>query len=528
MSPTKATPQKAGGKRPFAGIGSPESAEKAERTPKRSRRGESWFGSIKLQRPKQPVGEAWPVKDLLAFDAPTEYETDINFGPMLRDVLKERGWRYSVKPCHGSFDPDAARSTFHVKEFEASIRGQPPEKVFSKSELVEDGYRLQKVPLPKHALWMMTRLPFRVPGTHNERADERDDFVKIVVEHGGSLPGKAGNYRIAKFPGTETLLFKTHLTEAFKDKPWYPKTYILPKEKDAFLAEMRTRGNSRNNHWIGKPRNDYGGKGIRVYKGTDPELIKAVQDSDNNPRSLIQHYVDDTHLVGGYKYHMRIHLLITNVGGNGGPVEAFVQENGQCLFATKPYTLSSKTMGANFDPPVHVTNMGLNATPENKDAYFTKKPVVGRGQQIRVKQLVAHLQENDPTFDRQAFWQQILSIATDTANYVAQGIKRRSKTARDRHFELFGMDLMLDKDMKVWMCEVNTDPGLSYPDKEVLDSPNPDYQKELRACKDTLHDIFALLGLDAAKEQKEGSINHWFQLDFSETKPSNARAKMGA
>ena len=29
------------------------------------------------------------------------------------------------------------------------------------------------------------------------------------------------------------------------------------------------------------------------------------------------------------------------------------------------------------------------------------------------------------------------------------------------------MDLMLDKKMKVWMCEVNTDPGLVYPDKEA-------------------------------------------------------------
>jgi hypothetical protein len=33
--------------------------------------------------------------------------------------------------------------------------------------------------------------------------------------------------------------------------------------------------------------------------------------------------------------------------------------------------------------------------------------------------------------------------------------------------EIFGMDLMLDKKMKVWMCEVNTDPGLGYPDKEA-------------------------------------------------------------
>merc|ERR1740117_2762626 len=372
--------------------------------------------------------------------------------------------------------------------------------------------RSQKQSLGKMALWMMARLPYRVPGTANECAREREDFIKIVVDHGPqNLVGKTGNYRIAKFPGTETLLFKTHLTTAFQYKPWYPSTYILPRDKSSFLKEIEARGNSRNNMWIGKPRNDYGGTGIRVYKGTDVELTKAVHDSDSAPASLIQHYIADPHLVGGYKYHMRIHLVITNVS----PLQAYVQENGQCLFATKPYTLANKTLGALFDPPVHVTNMGLNAKPENKENYFKKKPVVGAGQQIRVKELVAHLVATNPNFSKTNLWQQILSIAADTATYIAQGVQKNNKIIQDRHFELFGMDLMLDKDMKVWMCEVNTDPGLGYPDEEVLGSPNPDYQKELVACKDTLHDMFALLGLDAGREQTQGSLRHWFELEFN-------------
>jgi len=195
--------------------------------------------------------------------------------------------------------------------------------------------------------------------------------------------------------------------------------------------------------WIGKPRNDYGGKGIRVYKGTDPELIKAVHESDSSPRSLIQHYIADPHLVGGYKYHMRIHLVITNLN----PLQAYVQENGQCLFATKKYTLSDKTLGAAFDPPAHVTNMGLNATAANKENYFTKKPVVGMGQQIRVKQLVSHLAETHPDFSKTKLWRQILDIAADTATYIAQGVQRNNKNliVPDRHFELFGMDLMLTR-----------------------------------------------------------------------------------
>jgi len=440
---------------------------------------------------------------------------------MLREVLKARGWRYSTNPCHGVYDKEQEHSTFFVKEFQASLMGEKPEKVFGKDGVVEEGYRLQSVPLPKHALWMMGRLPFRVPGVDGGRVRERESFVKIVNEHGDNLPGKNGNYRIGKFPGTETLLFKTHLTEAFQEKPWYPSTYILPNDKVSFLKEIRARGESNNNMWIGKPRNDYGGTGIRVYKGTDPELVKAVHDSESAPRSLIQHYIADPHLVGGYKYHMRIHLVITNVS----PLQAFVQENGQCLFATKKYTLASNTLGANFDPPAHVTNMGLNSKPENKENYFMKKPVVGRGQQIRMRQLVSHLSETSPGFSKHALWQQILNIAKDTASYIAQGVQKQSKPVPDRHFEIFGMDLMLDKNMKVWMCEVNTDPGLSYPDKEVLGSPNPDYKKELEACRETFHDLFALLGLDANREQAQGSLRHWFELDFSDDQ-SQSRARV--
>jgi tubulin polyglutamylase TTLL2 len=251
-----------------------------------------------------------------------------------------------------------------------------------------------------------------------------------------------------------------------------------------------------------------------VWKGTDPELAKVIRESDNVPRSIVQHYIADPLLIGGYKFHMRIHLVITNVC----PLQAYVQENGQCLFATKPYTLSNKTLGDTFDAPVHVTNMGLNAIPENKDNYFKKKPIIGRGQQIRMRQLVSYLADTRPTFRKRMLWQQILNIAADTTKYIAQGVRRNGKTVHDRHFEIFGMDLMLDKDMKVWMCEVNTDPGLGYPDKEVLDSPNPDYQKEARACEDTFHDLFTLLGLDAGSEQAQalGSLSHWFQLDFSD------------
>jgi len=463
-------------------------------------------GVTKPVRADKSVGKAWPVRELHFFDAPLKMTS-----PLLKEVMIARGWRYKDDACHATFDEEKG-TTFYVNEFEASVRGLSPLKVFGKKGAVQDGYKLKTRVLPKHALWYMGFLPYRAPGQDMERQRFRDNIPRIVVKHGHCLRGEAGNYRIAKFPGTERALTKINLTKAFKDKSWYPQAFVMPQERSAFQKKVRE---SPNTYWIGKPGNDYGGKGICVWKATDPDLVKVARESEGKKQSIIQSYLADPLLIGGYKSHMRIHLMITNLN----PLEAFVQENGQCLFSTKPYTLSGKTLGATFDPPAHVTNMCLNATAENATNYLKSKPVVGAGQQIRMHEFVKHLEETDPSFDKNVMWNQILHIAAETASYIATSpnITGHGKLVPDRHFEVFGMDLMMDKNLKVWMCEVNTDPGMGYPDEMVLGKRNPDYNKELQACTESLHDMFNLLGLDAERSQPKahGSLRRWFKVDCS-------------
>lgn len=477
--------------------------------------------ATKLQRPKEPVGKPWPIRDLRAFEVGGE----VSWGPLLKDVLVERGWKLAA-PCHSTNGDDSNHTftygveddgvtTVFMKEFEACLRGLKPEKAFGQHGVIEEGYRLRAVPLPKRALWMMSYASYRLPGPTNGigRCFFREDFVRTLVEHGTNLSGENGNYRMCKFPGMETALFKTNFSEAFKEMHWYPRAYVLPKEKDLLLQEMKAGGESRSNYWIAKPRNDYAGSGISVWQGTSPELNKIVRESEGKPRSLVQRYLADPLLMGGYKFHMRIHLVITSLD----PPEGFVQENGQCLFATKPYTLSKKTLGTCFDPPVHVTNMGLNATPENKDGFLKEKPVIGKGQQLRMAELEKHLSENHPAYNKQELWGQIIRIAAETVRYIAKApsVRRHGRLMPDRHFEILGMDLMLDRNLKVYMCEVNGDPGLDYPDDEVLGSPNPDYNKEASACSETWHDLFSLMGLDAGKKHTKGSLKSWYKVDFS-------------
>merc|ERR1719395_470942 len=234
-----------------------------------------------------------------------------------------------------------------IKEFEASLAGQTPEEAFGKQGAVEEGYVLRAIPQPRHALWMMSRTTYRVPGRASGKVMEREDFARAVVAYGGGLRGAPGNHRICKFPGMETALFKTNLSLAFRDKDWYPVAYVLPKEKDELLAAMAAGGDKQKNLWIAKPKNNYAGAGIVVYPGNSDELQELVKDSENHPKSLVQRYLADPLLIGGYKFHMRIHLCITSLD----PPEAYVQENGQCLFATEPYSLRCGTIGENFRPP---------------------------------------------------------------------------------------------------------------------------------------------------------------------------------
>jgi hypothetical protein len=401
------------------------------------------------------------------------------------------------------------RRVVFCREFEASVRGKTPRELFGKSGCVQEGRRLKTIPQPKHALWLMNLTEYRVPGVNGGRDMHREDFAHIVRKYGKELPGEFGNHRIAGIPGLDTAVSKDRLSLALREEPWFPMAYVLPDESKELLARLKV--SSSDEYWIAKPRNECSGAGISVYHAGDPELSKLVRGASK--RSVVQSYLAHPLLLGGYKFHMRIHLVITNTN----PLQGFVWRGGQCLFATKPYTLAKNTLGEHFDPPVHVTNQGLNATKKNKENYCRTKPVIGAGQQICMRELERHLAKMYHNFDLEAFWKQIVHISAKTVKYLGQAsaIRQYGKHLPSRHFELMGLDLMVDKDLKIYMCEINGSPGLDYPDKLVLGTPNPDYDKERIMCTETFHDLMTLFGIDAGLEQNNGTLNNWFELDLS-------------
>ena len=51
-----------------------------------------------------------------------------------------------------------------------------------------------------------------------------------------------------------------------RGKPFIPETFILPKEKDKLIAAAKKdKVNNIKSMWIGKPKNNWSGRGITVY-----------------------------------------------------------------------------------------------------------------------------------------------------------------------------------------------------------------------------------------------------------------------
>eukprot|EP00238_Polyblepharides_amylifera_P011068 CAMPEP_0196596630 /NCGR_PEP_ID=MMETSP1081-20130531/87107_1 /TAXON_ID=36882 /ORGANISM="Pyramimonas amylifera, Strain CCMP720" /LENGTH=145 /DNA_ID=CAMNT_0041921731 /DNA_START=258 /DNA_END=692 /DNA_ORIENTATION=+ len=54
----------------------------------------------------------------------------------------------------------------------------------------------------------------------------------------------------------------------------------------------------------------------------------------------------------------------------------------------------------------------------------------------------------------------VVPAMKDITMRIMSAAARRAMTPREGSFELFGMDFMLDADLRVWLCEVNESPDL--------------------------------------------------------------------
>ena len=213
-----------------------------------------------------------------------------------------------------------------------------------------------------------------------------------------------------------------------------PETFLLPNEYNKFVkAYTETRDDDRE-LWICKPTDLSRGQKIFVMR----DLRELVYDCS----SVIQRYVKNPLLVGGYKFDLRIYVLVTSVH----PLRVHLFEDGLCRFGTVPYEAHHSNVYA------HLTNFAIN---KNSPTYDTCKEVIGPHNKWTLRRLGEYLRSSGVPMEEVMIKVKAL-VVLSLINLPAIVPKSSSPTC----FELFGFDVILDEKLKPWLLEVNTSPAL--------------------------------------------------------------------
>jgi tubulin polyglutamylase TTLL5 len=250
-----------------------------------------------------------------------------------------------------------------------------------------------------------------------------------------SLQDPSSFARLNHFPrSSEILCNKAELASILQAhqhfrqfRHFFPLTFTYFKEREQLFNAMKA---SPLDFFIAKPPNGSCGHGIRLVR---------FADFDSIPRNyVVSEYISRPLCINGYKFDLRIYVLVTSFA----PLRAFVFREGLARFATETY--SNQTA----DVFSHLTNATLNKRGRHWSSEFKWK----------LSELLSELNARFGKPEREIM-DRIFEVVSVTLALVQPSMAALS---RSNSFELFGFDLLLDRDFNLWLLEINSFPSMGF------------------------------------------------------------------
>lgn len=239
---------------------------------------------------------------------------------------------------------------------------------------------------------------------------------------------------------------KTRLLPKF-----FPKTFVLPGDRELLYKHMRINPTEQ---FIAKPPNGSCGHGIKIVHFDNFYGIPG--------NSVVSQYLSRPLCIDGFKFDMRVYVLVTSFA----PLHAFVCKEGLARFATESYSNLSNNVYS------HLTNATLNKHGRNWCSEFKWK-------------LSDLLQEIDHRWHHKPseIMQGICDVVSRSLALVQPVMSPKEKrSVIDPFFELYGFDILLDKDFKMWLLEINTFPSMKCSEAVDFEVKGPVIAQALSIC----------------------------------------------
>ena len=213
-----------------------------------------------------------------------------------------------------------------------------------------------------------------------------------------------------------------------------PASFILPGEYVKFCQAFATaRDSGRDAIWICKPS--------ELSRGRKIFLFKDIGYLSYDCPSVVQSYVERPLLLSGYKFDLRVYVLVTSFQ----PLRVYIYRNFLVRFGTEKYNISDLTNLCS-----HLTNTSLNKFAPGCD---TNKEGIGEGCKWDAEQFINWLEPHG--LPMSLLWQRIETVVNVTLLSICNAVPTHTPC-----FELYGFDFLIDCQFKPWLLEVNFSPAL--------------------------------------------------------------------
>ena len=297
--------------------------------------------------------------------------------------------------------------------------------------------------------------------------------------------------KINHFPNTWCLSDKDQLGinlsrmyRAFRNEyEFFPQTWVLPGDWNCMKADINK---SQHNSFIIKPEGLSQGKGIYLTKGID--------NLNPNDHCVVQRYLENPYLIDGLKFDLRMYILVYGCD----PLRVYVFKEGLTRLSTEKYV---KPDSSNLQNQyIHLTNYAINKFSKNfiynSDANNT---TVGHKRSLVF--IWDHIDKNGG--NSTVLRANINDIIIKTLCAVQPKLKQCFRSCQPTNlnnnmcFEILGIDILIDEDLKPWLLEINHAPSFN------IDTP---FDYKLKS--ELLTDAIKLLHLDSANRIKyQGGSN---------------------
>ena len=215
-----------------------------------------------------------------------------------------------------------------------------------------------------------------------------------------------------------------------------PKTYILPTDTILFHEELK----KAKTRFIVKPDNGSLGAGIDIV-----EPGESYQDKTDD-MYVAQEYIDSL-LLDNTKFDLRVYVLVTSVS----PLKIYVCKDGLARFCSEKVDSGSKYS--------MLTNVTFNKNrDDDEDIDFAE-----------ISRLISDVFPvlRQKGIDTDKLWKDVENVITLTILASSKYLENAEKLicspiGYSRTFQIFGFDILIDKDLKPWVIEVNYRPSLRY------------------------------------------------------------------